>query len=49
MLPLCIDEGGIERGRGFYDEIGLVNLPLYWAEPFRFQLALAFIGLPTTL
>ncbi len=49
VLPLCIDEGGIERGRRFYDEVGLVNLPLYWAEPLRVQLALAFIGLPTTL
>jgi thiol-disulfide isomerase/thioredoxin len=49
VLPLCIDEGGIGRGRQFYDEIGLANLPLYWAEPLRVQLALAFIGLPTTL
>ena len=49
ILPLCIDEGGIERGRRFYDEVGLVDLPLYWAEPLRVQLALAFIGLPTTL
>lgn len=49
VLPLCIDEAGIERGRQFYDEIGLVNLPLFWAEPLRVQLALSFIGLPTTL
>jgi thiol-disulfide isomerase/thioredoxin len=49
VLPLCIDEAGIGRGRQFYDEIGLVNLPLYWAESLRAQFALAFIGLPTTL
>lgn len=49
VVPLCIDDDGIERGRQFYDDIGLVNLPLYWAEPLRVQLALAFIGLPTTL
>ena len=49
VLPLCIDAEGIDRGRRFYDEIGIVNLPLYWAEPVRVQLALAFIGLPTTL
>lgn len=49
VLPLCIDDDGISRGRSFYDEIGLVNLPLFWAEPLRAQLALAFIGLPTTL
>lgn len=49
VLPLCIDDAGIDRGRRFYDEIGLANLPLYWAEPLRVQLALAFVGLPTTL
>ncbi|MGQ0563858.1 MAG: TlpA family protein disulfide reductase [Gemmobacter sp.] len=49
VLPLCVDAPGIGQGRQFYDEIGLVNLPLYWAEPLRVQLALAFIGLPTTL
>ena len=49
VLPLCIDDAGIGRGRQFYDEIGLDALPLYWAEPLRVQLALAFIGLPTTL
>ena len=49
VLPLCIDDAGIGRGRQFYEEIGLDTLPLYWAEPLRVQLALAFIGLPTTL
>ena len=49
VLPLCIDDAGIDRGRRFYDEIGLANLPLYWAEALRVQLAVAFIGLPTTL
>ena len=49
VLPLCIDDAGIDRGRRFYDEIGLANLPLYWADPLRVQLAFAFIGLPTTL
>ena len=49
VLPLCIDDAGIGRGRRFYDEIGIVDLPLYWAEALRVQLALAFIGLPTTL
>lgn len=49
VLPLCIDAEGIERGRAFYDEIGLVNLALYWAEPLRASLALGFVGLPTTL
>ena len=47
--PFASTTGGIERGRRFYDEVGLVDLPLYWAEPLRVQLALAFIGLPTTL
>lgn len=49
VFPLCIDDAGIGRGRQFYDEIGITNLPLYWAESLRVQLALAFIGLPTTL
>ena len=49
VLPLCIDDGGIDRGRRFYDEIGLANLPLYWAESLRVQLAFGFVGLPTTL
>lgn len=49
VLPLCIDDAGIGRARKFYDEIGIINLPLYWSEALRVQLALAFVGLPTTL
>ena len=49
VLPICVDDGGIGRGRRFYNEIGITALPLYWAESLRVQLALAFIGLPTTL
>lgn len=49
VLALCIDEDGIDRGRRFYDEIGIINLSLFWAEPLRAQLAFAVIGLPTTL
>ncbi|MES2667821.1 MAG: TlpA disulfide reductase family protein [Pseudomonadota bacterium] len=49
VLALCIDADGIGRGRQFYDEIGIANLPLYWADPLRVQLAFAFVGLPTTL
>lgn len=49
VLPLCIDDDSVGRGRAFYDEIGVRSLPLLWAEPLRVQLALAFVGLPTTL
>lgn len=49
VLPLCIDDAGIDRGRRFYNEIGITNLPLFWAESLRVQLAFAFVGLPTTL
>lgn len=49
VLPLCIDDAGIQRGRRFYEEIGIRHLPLFWAESLRVQLAFAFIGLPTTL
>ena len=47
--PFASTRAGSKGADSFYDEIGLVNLPLYWAEPLRVQLALAFIGLPTTL
>ena len=49
VLPLCIDDTGIQRGRRFFDEIGIRYLPLFWAEYLRVQLAFAVIGLPTTL
>lgn len=49
VLPLNIDDAGIERGRSFYKEIDVRRLSLYWAEPLRVQLAFAFVGLPTTL
>ena len=49
VLPLCIDDAGIDRGRRFYNEIGIANLSLFWAESLRVQLAFAFVGLPTTL
>lgn len=49
VLPLCVDAAGIARGRQFFDDIGIRNLDLYWAEPLRVQLAFAFVGLPTTL
>ena len=49
VLPVCIDDAGIGRGRRFFDEVGITSLSLYWAEPLRVQLALAFIGLPTSL
>lgn len=49
VLPLCIDDGGIDRGRRFYTDIGIATLPLYWAESLRVRMAFAFIGLPTTL
>lgn len=49
VLPLCVDDGGIARGRQFFDDIGIRNLDLYWAEPLRVQLAFGFVGLPATL
>jgi thiol-disulfide isomerase/thioredoxin len=49
VLPLCIDDAGIDRCRRFYDDIGIAGLPLFWAESLRVQLAFAFMGLPTTL
>lgn len=49
VLPLCVDDGGIALGRRFFDDIGIRNLDLYWAESLRVQLAFGFVGLPTTL
>lgn len=49
VLALCIDDAGIDRGRRFFDEIGIANLSLFWAESLRVQMAFAFVGLPTTL
>lgn len=49
ILPLCVDADGIAPGRRFFDEVGIRNLGLYWAEPLRVQLAFSFVGLPTTL
>ena len=49
VLALCIDDAGIDRGRRFFDEIGITNLSLFWAESLRVQMAFAFVGLPTTL
>jgi len=49
VLPLSIDRGGLEPVRRFYDEIGIRNLGIYLAEDLRAMLALAVVGLPTTL
>ena len=49
VLPLCMDDAGIARGRQFFNDIGIRNLDLYWAESLRVQLAFGFLGLPTTL
>lgn len=49
VLPLCVDADGIARGRPFFDDIGIRNRSLYWAEPLRVQLAFGFVGLATTL
>ncbi|EKD61420.1 MAG: Thioredoxin-like protein [uncultured bacterium] len=49
VLPLCVDDTGIARGRQFFNDIGIRNLDLYWAESLRVQLAFGFVGLPTTL
>ncbi|MDZ4392571.1 MAG: TlpA disulfide reductase family protein [Cypionkella sp.] len=49
VLPLCVDDAGIARGRQFFNDIGIRNLDLYWAESLRVQLAFGFLGLPTTL
>jgi thiol-disulfide isomerase/thioredoxin len=49
VLPLSIDRAGEGPVQRFYTEIGIRNLGLYLAEDLRAMLALAVIGLPTTI
>lgn len=49
VLPLSIDRTGLEPVRRFYRETGIRNLDLYIAEDTRAMLALAVVGLPTTI
>jgi len=49
VLPLSIDRAGLEPVRRFYRETGIRNLDLYIAENTRAMLALAVVGLPTTI
>ena len=49
VVPISIDQDGIDVARTFYQEIGIRDLGLYWGEDVRVQLAFAAFGLPTTL
>lgn len=49
VLPLSIDRTGLEPVRRFYRKTGIRNLDLYIAEDTRAMLALAVVGLPTTI
>ena len=49
VVPISIDNGGVEVVRDFYQEIGIRDLGIYWGEDVRVQLAFAAFGLPTTL
>ena len=49
VVPISIDKDGIAVAQGFYQEIGIRHLGLYWGEDVRVQLAVAAFGLPTSL
>ena len=49
VVPISIDNEGIDAPRKFYNEIGIRDLGLYWGKDVRVQLAFAAFGLPTTL
>lgn len=49
VLPLSVDRAGLGPVRRFYEEIGIRHLGMYLAEDLRGMVALAVIGLPTTL
>ncbi|MGV8988332.1 MAG: TlpA family protein disulfide reductase [Cypionkella sp.] len=49
VVPVSIDEGGIDAARQFYSDFGITNLDLYWGQDLRVKLAFAVYGLPTSL
>lgn len=49
IVPVSIDEGGVDVAQRFFREIGIANLDLYWGEALRVKLAFAAFGLPTSL
>jgi len=49
VLPISVDRGGLQKPRGFLDEIGADNLPLLLDETARLNFKLEVMGLPATL
>lgn len=49
VLALSVDRGGIEKPRGFLEEIGIEHLALYHDPSGRAGVKLGAFGLPTTL
>tara|TARA_R110002124_G_scaffold138219_2_gene301551 strand:+ start:4532 stop:5017 length:486 start_codon:yes stop_codon:yes gene_type:complete len=49
VLPLSVDQAGLEPVRRFYEEIGIRHLGMYLTKDLRAMIALEVIGLPTTL
>jgi len=49
VLPISVDQGGLNKPRAFLEEIGADNLPLLLDETSRVNFTLEAMGLPATL
>ncbi len=49
VLPISVDRGGLQKPRGFLEEINADNLPLLLDETARLNFKLEVMGLPATL
>ncbi len=49
VLPISVDQGGLDKPRAFLEEIGADNLPLLLDETSRVNFTLEAMGLPATL
>ncbi len=49
VLAISLDRGGLDKPRGFFEEIGIKHLRLYNDKTSKIGSDLAIIGMPTTL
>lgn len=49
VVPLSIDQGGIQVVRDFYEELGLRNLDIYVDDQMQVPPVLGVVGIPGTL
>jgi thiol-disulfide isomerase/thioredoxin len=49
VLPISVDQGGLDKPRAFLQQIGADNLPLLLDETSRLNFTVEALGLPATL